>query len=157
MNERIAVFGAGAVGGYLGARLARTGNDVLLIDPWPEHVAAINGGGLRISSMTPAESHRVGLEALHLGDIQSLSKRAPIDIAIIACKSYDNDQRSSIAQDKPKGRKTEIHQINGLISRLGLEAGCPAPAHAALVSVVRQAERGKIAARPETLYALSTP
>ncbi|HUA76803.1 MAG TPA: 2-dehydropantoate 2-reductase N-terminal domain-containing protein, partial [Acetobacteraceae bacterium] len=46
MEKRIAVVGAGAVGGYVGGHLARNGYDVTLIDPWPEHVEAIRGDGL---------------------------------------------------------------------------------------------------------------
>ena len=38
MAKRIAVVGAGAVGGYAGAHMAAAGHDVTLIDPWPEHV-----------------------------------------------------------------------------------------------------------------------
>ena len=33
MSKRIAVVGAGAVGGYVGASLAHAGHDVTLIDP----------------------------------------------------------------------------------------------------------------------------
>ncbi len=46
MRKRIAIVGSGAVGGYLGGHLARTGNDVTLIDPWPEHIEAIRKEGL---------------------------------------------------------------------------------------------------------------
>ncbi|MGH7120605.1 MAG: 2-dehydropantoate 2-reductase N-terminal domain-containing protein, partial [Acetobacteraceae bacterium] len=35
VKQRIAVIGAGAVGGYVGGHLARNGYDVTLIDPWP--------------------------------------------------------------------------------------------------------------------------
>ena len=42
------VVGAGAIGGTIGARLARDGHDVLLCDADPEHVAAINDRGLTI-------------------------------------------------------------------------------------------------------------
>jgi 2-dehydropantoate 2-reductase len=43
------VWGAGAIGGTLGAYLARAGHDVTLVDTVADHVAAINGAGLRIS------------------------------------------------------------------------------------------------------------
>ena len=33
MSKRIAVIGAGAVGGYAGAHMAAAGHDVTLIDP----------------------------------------------------------------------------------------------------------------------------
>src|SRR6516165_7037840 len=41
MDKRIAVIGAGAIGGYTGGQLAHNGFDVTLIDPWPEHVEKI--------------------------------------------------------------------------------------------------------------------
>ncbi|MFO1039286.1 MAG: 2-dehydropantoate 2-reductase [Geminicoccaceae bacterium] len=44
--RRIAVIGAGAVGASMGARLARPGDELTLIDIWAEHVAAINSDGL---------------------------------------------------------------------------------------------------------------
>jgi 2-dehydropantoate 2-reductase len=46
---RCLVWGAGAIGGTLGAYLARAGHDVTLVDIVPEHVAAINRAGLTIS------------------------------------------------------------------------------------------------------------
>jgi len=42
------VWGAGAIGGTLGAHLARAGHDVTFVDLAPEHVDAINRTGLRI-------------------------------------------------------------------------------------------------------------
>lgn len=43
---KIAVVGAGAMGTLFGGRLARAGNDVVMIDADPERVAAINIDGL---------------------------------------------------------------------------------------------------------------
>jgi len=43
------IWGAGAIGGTLGAHLARAGHDVTLVDTVAEHVAAINRDGLRIT------------------------------------------------------------------------------------------------------------
>jgi 2-dehydropantoate 2-reductase len=43
------VWGAGAIGGTLGAFLARAGHDVTLVDSVAEHVAAVNRSGLTIS------------------------------------------------------------------------------------------------------------
>src|SRR5256886_8792996 len=42
------VWGAGAIGGTLGAHLARAGHDVTFVDRASEHVDAINRAGLRI-------------------------------------------------------------------------------------------------------------
>ena len=46
---RCLVWGAGAIGGTLGACLARAGHDVTLVDTVSEHVAAINRSGVTIS------------------------------------------------------------------------------------------------------------
>jgi len=45
---KLLVWGAGAIGGTLGAHLARAGHDVTFVDRAPEHVDAINRSGLRI-------------------------------------------------------------------------------------------------------------
>jgi len=44
---RIAILGAGAIGGFLGARLAGHGDDVILVARGP-HLAAMRAGGLRL-------------------------------------------------------------------------------------------------------------
>ncbi len=48
---RFCVVGAGAMGCLYGGSLARAGYDVTLVDPWAEHVAAINGAGLRLGGL----------------------------------------------------------------------------------------------------------
>jgi 2-dehydropantoate 2-reductase len=45
---RVAIVGAGAIGGTVGAYLVRAGHDVTFVDVVPEHVAAIREHGLRI-------------------------------------------------------------------------------------------------------------
>ena len=82
----ILIVGAGAVGGYVGGSLARAGEDVSLVDPWPEHVNAMREHGLRLGG-THGE-HTVPVRALHLTDVQGLT-RHPVDIAIVSTKSYD--------------------------------------------------------------------
>lgn len=46
---RCLVWGAGAIGGTMGAHLARAGHDVTLVDVVDDHVAAIERNGLRIT------------------------------------------------------------------------------------------------------------
>ncbi len=48
MTEPILIWGAGAIGGTLGAAFLRAGHEVVFVDNVPEHVAAINATGLRI-------------------------------------------------------------------------------------------------------------
>lgn len=49
MTQPILIWGAGAIGGTLGAAFLRAGHPVVFVDNVPEHVAAINAGGLRIA------------------------------------------------------------------------------------------------------------
>ena len=58
---RCLVWGAGAIGGTMGAYLARAGHDVTLVDTVAEHVAAISRSGLRISG--PIEAFTTPLPA----------------------------------------------------------------------------------------------
>jgi 2-dehydropantoate 2-reductase len=47
-GDPIVIWGAGAIGGSLGAGLIRKGHKVIFVDNVPEHVAAINRDGLKI-------------------------------------------------------------------------------------------------------------
>ena len=89
MKQRIAVIGAGAVGGYVGAHMARAGEDVILVDPWPANVEAIRANGLRISHIKDVPEFTAPVRALHLTELQGLSKERPIDVAFLCVKSYD--------------------------------------------------------------------
>jgi glycine/D-amino acid oxidase-like deaminating enzyme len=103
MKKRIAIVGSGAVGGYLGGHLARTGNDVTLIDPWPEHIEAIRAHGLKLSGMTDEETYTVQVPTMHLTEVQSLSKQQPIDIAIVSSKSYDTEWSATLIRPRQMG------------------------------------------------------
>jgi 2-dehydropantoate 2-reductase len=46
---RFLIWGAGAIGGTMGAHLARAGHDITLVDNVREHVSAIDREGLRIT------------------------------------------------------------------------------------------------------------
>jgi 2-dehydropantoate 2-reductase len=49
---RIAVIGCGAIGSLYAAHLARVpGTEVWAVDPWAEHVAAMESGGLRVTGL----------------------------------------------------------------------------------------------------------
>jgi 2-dehydropantoate 2-reductase len=61
---RYTIVGAGAIGGTLGAYMARGGEDVLFVDVVAEHVAAINAQGLTIKGY--AETFTVHAPAIEL-------------------------------------------------------------------------------------------
>ena len=92
MGKRIAVVGAGALGGYVGGYLAHHGQDVTLIDMWPENIETIRARGLALDGVTPEEKFTVtSAKTMHLTEVQALSRQKPIDIAFVAVKSYDTE------------------------------------------------------------------
>lgn len=81
---RIAVFGAGAVGGYLGARLAEGGADVTMIAR-AEHLAAMRERGLTL--VTPeGERSTVAVRAT-----DDPAEVGPVDLVLFVVKSYDTE------------------------------------------------------------------
>jgi 2-dehydropantoate 2-reductase len=128
MSKHIAVIGAGAVGGYTGGRLALAGEDVSVVDPWPEHVEAMRGSGLQLSG-TEGE-HTVRMRALHLTEVQGLSRK-PVDIAIISTKSYDTVWAATLIRQylAPGGYVVSLqnsineHAIAGVVG-WGRTVGC---------------------------------
>src|SRR5476651_1938519 len=89
MGARIAIIGTGAVGGYVGAHMAQAGEDVTFVDFWPENVEAIRAKGLHISHLRDVPEFTTAARALHVTELQRLSKENPIEIAFICTKSYD--------------------------------------------------------------------
>jgi hypothetical protein len=60
---RIGIIGAGAIGCVVGGLLARAGQDVTLVDQWPEHVDTMRARGLRLSGT--CGEHLVPVRAPH--------------------------------------------------------------------------------------------
>jgi 2-dehydropantoate 2-reductase len=89
MGNRIAIIGAGAVGGYAGAHMVQAGEDVTFVDMWPENVEVMRSKGLRISHLKDVPEFTVPVRAIHLTELQHVSKERPFDIAFICVKSYD--------------------------------------------------------------------
>src|SRR5271169_5880245 len=89
MGRKIAIVGAGAVGGYTGAHMVQAGEDVTFIDPWPAHVEHMRAHGLRVTHAMKEPEFTVPVRALHVTDAQQLAKEKPIDIAFVCMKSYD--------------------------------------------------------------------
>ena len=77
---RFAVVGAGAIGGYVGACLARGGSDVTLIARGP-HLAALRADGIRV--LSPDGDFRVHPEAT--GD---LAAAGAADVVFLGLKAY---------------------------------------------------------------------
>ena len=89
MKARIAIVGAGAVGAYAGAHMAQAGEDVTFIDPWPENVETMRANGLKVTHLRDVAEFTVPVRALHLTELQHVSKERPFDIVFMCMKSYD--------------------------------------------------------------------
>src|ERR1700692_2935209 len=98
MSMRVAVVGAGAIGGYTAGHMTRAGEDVTVIDMWPAHVECMRRRGLQISGRTPAETLSIPLNALHICEVQGLSKQPPIDVAFVSVKSSDTLWATALIQ-----------------------------------------------------------
>jgi len=81
---RIAVFGAGGLGGYFGGRLALAGADVQLIARGA-HLAALRARGLAVRSV-------LGDFEVRLPATDDATDVGPVDFVFFTVKSYDTDQ-----------------------------------------------------------------
>ena len=99
-------MGAGAVGGYFGARIAASGMDVTFIARG-EHLKAMRRNGLRIKSIQ-------GDLDIYSEFISSSERIAPVDLVLLAVKSQDTEEAArSLAPFM--GRKTAVLSLqNGV-------------------------------------------
>src|SRR3954447_8338120 len=74
MGLKIAVMGTGAVGAYAGAHMARAGEDITFIDPWPENVEKMKADGLKVSHIREVPEWTTKVRALHLTELQQAAK-----------------------------------------------------------------------------------
>jgi 2-dehydropantoate 2-reductase len=97
---RILVVGAGAIGGYFGARLAVAGRDVTFLVR-PKRAEQLAGGLIvrspkgdakvaapKLATERPAKESPAGITESPLG-------REPFDLVLLSCKSYDLDSAMS--------------------------------------------------------------
>jgi 2-dehydropantoate 2-reductase len=93
LARKLLFVGAGAIGSYLGAFLARAGHDVTLVDPWAEHVDLIRQRGLAVTG--PHEPFEARPAAVHLHEAARLPR--DYDIAFLAMKAYDTAWAAQLA------------------------------------------------------------
>ncbi len=79
---RFAVVGAGAVGGFYGALLARAGHEVALVARGA-HLEAIRARGLRVAGPIGDFTVRPAAES-------DSARIGPVDVVLFAVKTYDN-------------------------------------------------------------------
>ena len=115
---RIAIMGTGGVGGYFGARLAQTGQDVAFIARG-RHLAAIRERGLRINSANGD---------VHLAQPTVTDDPAtlpPVDIVLFAVKLWDTEQAAAQVRPLIVNGGVVIPFQNGVesIERIGAVVG----------------------------------
>ncbi|MFD4257887.1 ketopantoate reductase family protein [Streptomyces sp. NPDC058534] len=114
---RIAVIGAGGVGGYFGARLAAAGNEVTFVARGA-HLAAIRRSGLVVRS--PLGEFRAAPASV----VASISELGPTDVVLVAVKLWDTEDvagqlRSSAARTAPVlSLQNGVHKDDILRGRL---------------------------------------
>lgn len=179
--KKLLFVGAGAIGSYLGAFLARAGHDVTLVDPRAEQVETIRQHGIAVRG--PHEPFEAQPTAVHLNDAARLSRDD--DIVFVAMKVYDTAWAGQLAlrHAAPDGyvvsaqncwpdptvaavvgaargrarhvqdrrRPTEIDLMNGYVLARGRECGVATPVSAAVVDIMHEVERGARPPAPENI------
>ena len=112
---RVAVMGAGAVGGYLGGLLARAGNRVSLIARG-EHLEAIRARGLQIRSA--GGDYVVPVEAT-----DQPADVGPVDLVLFTVKSYHNQEAIPLLRPLMGASTTVLTLQNGVESWEQLRSG----------------------------------
>jgi 2-dehydropantoate 2-reductase len=107
---RFAIVGSGAVGGYLGARLARAGHDVTFLARGA-HLEAIRQRGLEIRSAAGDFVVRARAEA-------DPARVGPVDVVLLAVKTYDNATALPVV-------KTLLSQAGSLAETEGMPVVLP--------------------------------
>ena len=115
---RIAIIGAGGVGGYFSALLARGGHDVILLARG-EHLAAIRKNGIVIKDRDETFATPVNATD-NVGDLRGA------DWAMLAVKSYSIPEVADLVADLAKGGAAIVPILNGVSVAESLEsAGVP--------------------------------
>jgi 2-dehydropantoate 2-reductase len=107
----VAFVGGGAIGSYVGGRMALKGFNVTVIDPWGEHIEAIKRDGIAMSGTQGQATAR--LNALHIHEVQTLARR-PVDVAFIAMKSYDTEWATLLIKDYLSTSSFAVSLQNGI-------------------------------------------
>jgi 2-dehydropantoate 2-reductase len=107
MSERILVIGVGPIGGIIGGRLARAGNDLTFVDIDKEHVAAIRQKGLRVD--VPEGSFNVKINIVLPEELQG-----KYETALIAVRSNYTPAALATALPRLENDGTLVSMQNGI-------------------------------------------
>src|SRR5262249_31823791 len=88
---RIVVVGSGGTGGYFGAKLAKSGEDVTFVARGA-HLTAIRASGLRIRSAVDGEW------TVKVHAVEALTGHEPADLVLFCVKSFDTESAAELAR-----------------------------------------------------------
>ena len=141
------VIGAGAIGGTVGAHLARAGHDVLFCDADADHVAAMNRNGLHVKG--PVNDFVVAASAVTPDQLpDSLG-----GTVLLAVKS----QHTTAAVEFLRGRLAPDAVVVSLQNGLTVRQDRPGRGLRAAAGVLRQLRRRLRRARARSSRAMSAP
>ena len=105
---KIAIVGAGAIGGYLGARLARAGEDVTFIAR-NRNLAAINAHGFKLVLEDGREEHAPTARA-----VQHMADAGPQDVVLLTVKAHQVGELLPDLRQLFGPHTTVVTMINGI-------------------------------------------
>jgi 2-dehydropantoate 2-reductase len=105
--EELVIWGAGAIGGTIGAALARAGKNPLLVDAAEDHVAAMKANGLKVTG--PHEDYATPVRAMAPGEI-----RGPLRRVMLAVKSQHTSAAARMIAPLLAPDATVLSLQNGL-------------------------------------------
>ena len=123
----VAILGAGAVGGYFGAMLARAGTDVTLIGR-PAHVDAIARDGLRVLQDEREWSVRVRAAV-------DADAARDADVVLVTVKTPDTEDAARTLAPHLRADARVVSLQNGVDNAARIAAVLPQPVYAAVVYV----------------------
>jgi len=82
-------------------------------------------------------------------EVTDAATYAPALLQIVLDRFSSPTTRTTVLQDWMKGRRAEVHEINGTVVRAMARAGLRAPANERTVEIALRIEAGELDARPE--------
>lgn len=105
---KIAIVGAGAIGGYLGAKLSMAGEDVTFIAR-NQNLAAIERNGFRLVLEDGSEEHAPGVRA-----VQRMADAGPQDAVLLTVKAHQVGDLLPDLQELLRPNTLVVTMINGI-------------------------------------------
>lgn len=105
---KIAIVGAGAIGGYLGAKLSMAGQDVTFIAR-NQNLAAIQSNGFRLVLEDGSEEHASGVRA-----VQGMADAGPQDVVLLTVKAHQVGDLLPDLQELLGPNTLVVTMINGI-------------------------------------------